>query len=145
MEKYKIRKATNKDLKDISRIFREGTIKKPYNKKWNEKETDKIIKKLFKDNDINVAIVDNRIIGFIVSHIRDNKKSSHVGELWLEPKYQGKDIGKALMKLVENKYKKRNVNELDLFVNQKAKAVGFYKKLGYKEKYAFFQMTKKLK
>ena len=140
-----IRKAKKKDLKEIAGIFREETSKKPYNKKWTEKETLKIIKKFFKENEISVVIIERKIAGFAISYIKPNKKSAFIDELWFRARYQRKGLGKSLMKFLEDNYRKKGINELGLIVNQKAGALQFYNKLGYKKEYAFFQMSKKIK
>ena len=140
-----IKKATKKDLKEVAKIFREETLKKPYNKKWYEKEVLNIIKKFFKENDINIVIIGKKIVGFAISYIKPNKKSAFVEELWLKAKYQRVGIGKSLVKFLEDKYREKGIKELGLIVNQKAGALHFYNKLGYRKEYSFFQMSKKLK
>ncbi|MBI2043433.1 GNAT family N-acetyltransferase [Candidatus Pacearchaeota archaeon] len=144
-EKMKIRKATKKDLKEVAKIFREETSKKPYSTKWTEQSSYKAICELFKKAEINLAVIDDKIVGFIISRITPEKKYAYIEELWLKSKYQGKGTGKFLMKFVEDKYKKKGVKNIGITANQKAKALYFYKKLGYKKEHSFFHMNKKLK
>ena len=140
----KIRKAWKKDLKEIAEIFMEETSKKPYSTKWTEKSSYQAICELFNKAEINLAVIDDKIVGFIISRITPEKKYAYIEELWLKSKYQGKGIGKFLMGFVEDKYKKKGVKHIGITANQKAKAIYFYKKLGYKKKYSFFHMDKKI-
>ena len=143
--KMKIRKAEKKDLKDVAKIFREETSKKPYSTKWTEKSSYQAICELFNKAEINLAVIDDKIVGFIISRITPESKYAYIEELWLNARYQNKGVGKSLMSFIENKYGKMGVKHIGVTANQKAKALYFYKKLGYKKKYSFFHMDKKLK
>lgn len=142
----KIRKAEKKDLKEIAEILKIESTKKPYKEKWNSETAFKQTNNFFKKQDIYVGIIDREIAGFIVIHIdTDNNKKASINELWLKSKYQGKGIGKALVKFAEEKYKQKGVRKLRLISDKKSKAFGFYKKLKYNEKKNIVFMEKKLK
>ena len=75
------------------------------------------------------------IVGFIASYITiDDRKDAYISELQLKSKYQKRGIGKELMNSIENKYKKKGVEEIRLVTKRKAGAFKFYKKLKYKVK-----------
>ncbi len=141
----KIRKATKKDLKEISDIFREETSKQPYFQKWTQKTALEKVHEFFKKDDIHLVLVERKIVGFVVSRINSEGKEAYIEELWLRSAYQGKGTGTILMNFVEENYKNKGVASIGIMANQKAKAVYFYKKLRYKIKHAFFYMSKKLK
>ena len=141
----KIIKAKPKDLEDISKIWVRETSKKPYSASWTEKTALKEIKDFYKRAEINLAIINGKIAGFIISKIIAGGKKGYIEELRISSKYQGKGIGTNLMEFVEKMYRKKGVKNLGVTANQKARAVHFYKKLGYKQKYAFYHMDKTLK
>jgi len=141
----KIRKAKKEDFKEIAEILIKESSKKPYNDKYTLKTALKEINK-FAKNDLYVSTNEKEIIGFIASNITsDNKKKAYVNELWLKPVYQGKGIGKSLIKFIEEKYKKKGVKIMRLVAKRNAKAFGFYKKIKYKEYRELVFMEKKLK
>jgi ribosomal protein S18 acetylase RimI-like enzyme len=140
-----IRKAKKEDFKEIAKILIEESSKKPYNEKYNLKIALKEIGK-FSKNELYIAVNKKEIIGFIASNITpDNKKKAYINELWLKLIYQKKGIDKALVKSIENKYKKRGVNVIRLVAKRNAKAFNFYKKIKYKEYKELVFMEKKLK
>ena len=140
-----IRRSNRKDLKEISNIFRVESSKKPYFQKWPQRKALKKITNSFNKDDIYVYIADKKIIGFIICQKNTEKNEIYIDEFWLKSNYQGRGIGKKIMKYIEDDYKKKGFNTINFMANKKAKAVGFYKKLNYKIKHEFFYMTKKLK
>ncbi len=141
----KIRKAKKEDFKDIAKILIKESSKKPYDDKYDLKSALKEIRDLSK-KDLYVYEDEKEIVGFIASSITlEDKKKAYVDELWLKPKFQKRGIGKKLMNLVENKYKKKGVKKIRLATRRKAGAFKFYKKLKYKERKDFVFMEKKLK
>ena len=141
----KIRKAKKKDFKKIAEILRKESSKKPYNDKYTLKTALKEINK-FAKNDLYVSTSKKEIIGFIASDITsDNKKKAYINELWLKPIYQGKGIGKTLVKFTEEKYKKKGVKIIRLVSRRDSKAFGFYKRIKYKEYKKLVFMEKKIK
>lgn len=141
----KIRKARTADLKEIARILRNESSKRPYFQKWTAKRALDAITSFFKTKDIYVAIINKSITGFIIAQINsNNRKKAYMDELWLKQKFQRRGIGKALVKYVENKYKKRGVRIMQLASNKKSGAFKFYKKLKYAESQEFTFMEKKI-
>lgn len=141
----KIRKATKRDFKEIAEILIKESSKKPYNEKYTVKIALKEITNLSK-NELYVAVNEKEIIGFIASNITsDDKKKAYVGELWIKPNYQKEGIGKAFVKFIEDKYKKKGVKIIRLVAKRNAGAFKFYKKLKYKEHKELVFMEKMLK
>jgi ribosomal protein S18 acetylase RimI-like enzyme len=141
---FKIRKAGKRDLKEIAEIFRVESAKKPYNTKFTKISALKDILNCF-ENDIYIAISEEKIVGFLASHIlKSDKEIAFVDELWVRPKFQNRGVGKSLLDLIGEKYKKRGVIKLRLSTFKKAKAVGFYKKLNYEESKELIYLDKKL-
>ena len=142
----RIRKATGRDFKNISSIFREESSKKPYFQKWTERTALERIIEFSKTDDIFVVMASNKIIGFIVSHvgIEEKGKGAFVKEIWLKKEYQGKGLGKVFMRFIEKRYKNKGAKSIFLMAHKKSGAFGFYKKLRYKEHNDFVLMGKKL-
>ncbi|MFC4233479.1 GNAT family N-acetyltransferase [Parasediminibacterium paludis] len=77
-----------------------------------------------------VAEVDNEIVGFAsYGLLQDNIYKLH--KLYVNPDVQKSGAGKALLKEVLNKVIKLGGKQLELQVNRKNKAVGFYEKMGF--------------
>lgn len=141
-----IRKATKKDLKEISNIFRKETSKKPYFQKWTQKTAFEKINESYKENDIYLALVDKKVAGFIISSIHlNNPKKAYIDELWLKSGYQRKGLGKSLVRFIEDKYKSRWVEIMQVVSKRKAGAFKFYNKLGYNQSKELVFMDKKLR
>jgi aminoglycoside 6'-N-acetyltransferase I len=140
----KIRKAKKEDLKEIAEIFRIESAKKPYNTKFTSVSVFKDILELSK-KDLYVAINEEKIIGFIASHvIISDKSQSYIDELWIKSDYQKKGIGGMLLDFVENIYIGKNVKKIRLVARRKTVAYGFYKKLKYRDHKDLVFMEKKL-
>jgi ribosomal protein S18 acetylase RimI-like enzyme len=142
-----IKKAKKDDLKEISRIFLEETARPPYCQKWNNETALLKTTELFKKGKIYLVITENETAGFIVliEEMGIKEKGVRIEELWLKKRFQGKGIGTELMRYLELKLKKENVDEISLISNKYSKAFKFYKKLNYIPHTKHVFMTKKLK
>lgn len=141
----KVRKARKSDQKEIAKILREESSKKPYNEKYTLKKAMQEVEDFAKE-DLYVAIIENKIIGFIASHIvNDNKEKAYIRELWLKQNYQRKGAGKFLVDFIENKYKKGGVILIRLVSKKTSGAFKFYQKLKYKKNNELVFLEKKLK
>jgi ribosomal protein S18 acetylase RimI-like enzyme len=143
----KIRKATKKYLKEISKLFLTESAKKPYEQKCNERTAFKKVKELFSKEDIFIVVSEEKIIGFITLEVRlgSRGKKVYIDELWLEADYRGKGIGKRLIKFVEAAYLKKGIKSIYLISDKRSRAFGFYKKLRYKADPNDVLMAKRLR
>ncbi len=140
----KIRKAKKEDLKEIADILMVESAKKPYNEKFSPGSALKDVLELFK-YDLYAVIYEEKIIGFIASHIiNSDKKKAYIDELWIKYNYQENGAGKILVKFIEDMYKKKGISCIRLTTKKNAKAYGFYNKLKYKDADLVY-MEKKLK
>jgi len=143
----KIRKATLKDLKSIAEIFRIGSSKPPYNKKRTPGEALKRIKEDFRGNDLYVATIDNKIIGFVMVQ-RDSgiKNQLWINEIWVLKEYKGQGIGRKLMAEIEKIYKKKGIKIFELVADtRRGGAFGFYRRLKYEGDKSMVFMQKRLR
>lgn len=146
----KIRKASLKDLKGITEIYNHAilntvatfdteikTVKEQ--KRWFEEHGPK--------NPILVAEIDKEIVGFAsLSKYSTRCAYSDTAEisLYVKEKYQGKNIGKQLMKEIIDAGEKAGLhaiisrisqgNKISIHLHETAgfKHVGIYKEVGYK-------------
>jgi len=140
-----IRCAKDKDLKEIVNIFVAESKEKPYLQKWVKKKVIDDFKPSLMKKELGVAIIDEKIAGFILAGISSaNKKIVYIDELWVTKKYQGRGISKGLLALVEEYHKKKGVDVIRFTAYYKSKATGFYKKLNYKPSKEVVLMEKKL-
>ena len=137
--------ATEKHLKDIAEIFRVESAKIPYLQRWTSRTAFEKIKNSLKKDMVHVAIIEGKVVGFIVSKLDHKKKEAYVDELWIKKEHQGKGIGRKIMDFAEKEYEKLGMELIMLMANEKARAVKFYKKLNFKEKHRFIFFTKKIK
>ena len=141
----KIRKATKKDIKEIVDLFIEESSKKPYNEKWAKGKALKEVKEFLED-ELYVAVIEKKIIGFIASNINnDDRKKAYIRELWLRPEHYRKGIGRQLVKLIEGLYKKKGVKLIRLVTKKKAQAFKFYKKIKYNQSKELVFMERKFR
>lgn len=131
----KIRKASNKELNEISKMFQKGFSEKPYNEKWTDKNAQKKIKNYYKDGTILVSIKDNKIIGFIIFSelLWDNHIKLMIDEMVVDESHRGKGIGTLLLQEAEKSANKKGINNIELVSNINSEAFKLYKKLNYKE------------
>ena len=95
------------DLKKINKIFLDEYSKKPYNEKWNPKDSLKKIKKYHKNGEIFVLTIDKKVEGFIIGQeiIWDWGTLGMVDEFVVSKKFQNKGYGKALLNHIEKYFR----------------------------------------
>jgi N-acetylglutamate synthase-like GNAT family acetyltransferase len=128
----KIRKFEKEDAKKVNYLIKQAqliTLKDFYPKKiieWFCKRNtpSKIIAKS-KKIELFVAVEGNKILGI------NGLKENQVRKFYVNPKYQGKSVGRKLMENIENIVKKRKIKKL--IVHSSLYAEGFYKKMGFKK------------
>lgn len=142
----KIRKAQNKDFKQIVKIFRTEYGKPPYNEKWSEKWATKKVREYYNENFIFVMELEKKIGGFIIGNFYtwDDGIRGFVNELVVSSKFQGKGYGTRLFRHFENFIKKKGSKKISLLSSTKSRAFKLYKKLGFKRE-DLVSMVKKLK
>ena len=143
-DEMKIRKAKEEDLKEISKLFRVESSKKPYFQKWTEKEALKKIKKIFEIGSIYICVLDRDILGFI-SIVSEGKKDAYIDEFYVDSNFQNQGIGGKLLKFAEENCIEKGVKKITVMTNRKAKAFKFYRKFRYNPNYKDIFMTKILK
>ncbi|MBT4804762.1 GNAT family N-acetyltransferase [Candidatus Woesearchaeota archaeon] len=135
-----IRKATPKDYKEISLIYKEEFGKKPYHEKWTEESAFQKIKEYSK-NHILVAEKEKKVIGFIIFSelLLDDGPRTFIDELVITEKFQKQGIGHKLIAEVETFSKNNNKIGILLLAHEEANAIEFYNKLKFKkEKWVLF-------
>jgi ribosomal protein S18 acetylase RimI-like enzyme len=145
--KKKIRKAKEKDLKEIAEIFMLGSNSPPYNEKWDKKTALNKIKGYVEDkHEIYVAIMDNHIVGFITAKPEYLYRGDKIviAEFYVKKEFQNKGIGTALLNKIEKIYKK-NAKTLALITHVSAPALKFYKDNGFEPQKQVIFMKKRLR
>lgn len=127
--KLKIRRANLSDLESIYQIeiecFYEDAFPLSY------------LKQFLKDPRFItlVAILENKIVGFIVGSIEflRDKNVGHVYSIDVKPEYRRRGVGSCLLETIENILKKEGAEKcyLEVSVNN-ITAIKFYLKHGYK-------------
>ncbi len=123
----KIREFKLKDYKEVSSLLKKL---KMYHKDLDNK---KVFSKIHKtDPDLFlVAEEDKKVVGMVLG--LGNGRIGFIFRLLVDVKYQGRGIGKTLVKDMEKRLKKRGCVGISLMTLPKRKiAIKLYKKLGYK-------------
>jgi N-acetylglutamate synthase-like GNAT family acetyltransferase len=127
----RIRKFRKEDAKKASRLIRQAqliTLKDYYPRKiidWFCKinTPSKIIAKS-KKIELFVAVEGDKILGI------NGLKEDQVKKFYVNPAYQGRGVGRKLIKNIENTARKRKIRKL--VVRSSLYAEGFYKKMGFR-------------
>jgi ribosomal protein S18 acetylase RimI-like enzyme len=130
-----IRKATNKDVKKMARIFREGYSEEPYNERWSEEITEKRLKQDIKTEEVFVLEEDNKIKGLLIlkSYLWWTGLRGFIHEIVVDKESRGKGYGKQLLEFAEQHFKKIGAKEVQLMTLPTSNAYKIYKKLNYKD------------
>ena len=142
----KIKKAQEKDLEKIAKVFKQEFRKPPYDEYWTEETALKRIKEYFNKSTIFFVEEEKDIIGFIIFNIYtwfDGKKAN-IQEFAISADHQGKGIGKSLYQYLESYLKKQDVKSIELMSEKKSKAFNIYNLWGYKLDKDFVYLSKKL-
>jgi len=127
----KVIKAKKSDAREIS-ICRERAIKKINSKIYSKKGVgDLIINSSFssvvldlEDYEIFILVEDDCVIGTV------SLGKNQIGELYVDPDYAGRGIGKKLLNFIEKYAKSKDIKNIYLFSTVSSEK--FYKKNGYK-------------
>lgn len=141
----KIRRAKKSDAKAIKELFKVEYAKAPYHEDWQEHMLKKKMREYFEGSVIFVAEEDGKVVGFIMgeTYLWDKGENGFLDEIVVSSKYQGKGIGKALIQTLENYFRKKGVDKIELMADTESEAFKIYKKLNYKE-HNFVSMEKDL-
>ena len=121
----RIRKVKKRDLKEVAEILIEESSKKPYNEKFSPGSARKDVLEFFK-HDLYVATDEEKIIGFIASHIvSSDKTKAYLDELWIRHNYQGNGAGKMLVKFIEDRYKEKGLSCIRLTTKKRLRHMVF--------------------
>lgn len=136
----KIRNATSKDKKEVSKLFyslyRETSEpNRIYTVDLEEKKKKIIPFKIIAKNIIVVAEEKKKIIGFCwtVFYSHGNSSFAYIEEIFVDKKYRNKGIGEKLIKETIRKLKKMKIAVVFTTTSKKNKfAQRFYRDVGFK-------------
>ena len=135
----KIRKAEEKDIKNIAKVFLKVYTNFDVGEKWSEQSSNNLMNYWFKrQSDLFfVAEKDNKIIGAFVAGVKPWWDGNHLadGELFVDPDYQKQKVGTRLsIKMYETAIKKYNIKYVDGVTFRDFEfPLKWHKSLGFKE------------
>lgn len=90
--------------------------------------------KFFKNTSLVVETGNNEMVGFLLGFIsQENPKESYIHLLCINPRWRKKGLARALLEEFLDILVKKGCHKIYLIVNpQNKKAIGFYKKMGFK-------------
>lgn len=139
-----IKKAKQKDLDNISKIFLEESNKEPYNQNYTFETIKLRVKDMFNFGSIYVAYFEKEIVGFITI-AGEGKEDIYIDEFWIKREFQRKGFGKTMLEFVENLYKKEGAKTISVMTSKKiGGAYNFYTKFNFKENKDEVILSKKL-
>jgi len=114
----KIRKAEERDIKNIAKVFLKVYTNFNVGERWSEQSSNNLINYWFKrQSDLFfVAEKNNKIIGEFVAGVKPWWDGNHLadGELFVDPDYQKQKVGTRLsIKMYETAIKKYNIKYVD--------------------------------
>ncbi len=134
-----IRLATKDDLKALAPIYVIAYNSLNIGEQWTDKKAIILLEHLYNEQPdlFFVAVEGNNIIGGITAVVKPWWDGNHLtdGELFINPDYQGKGIGKQLIQtLFENADKKYQAVSWDTFTHRVYEhPLNWYKSMGFKE------------
>lgn len=113
--------------KDVSQLYKLGKDTLPIY--YEEEDFEEFIPNI--KNNVFVAEIDNKIVGYCYSSVI-NKKRVHVNSFAVGSNFRRKKIGQTLMTMVINQAKTINAEIVTLYVMETNKeGIGFYKNFGF--------------
>lgn len=134
-----IQPATKKDLEELAPIYKIAYNSLDIGEQWTDEKALVLLKHLFDEQpDLFLkAVEDNKIVGAITAIVKPWWDGNHItdGELFIDPNYQGKSIGKALIKaLFELADRQYQAISWDTFTHRVYEhPLKWYKSIGFKE------------
>lgn len=139
----KIKNYSKRNFDEVFKIIKEEYGKPPYNEKWTRTNALKTLNNYRKWGKIYVAEINKKVVGVLVVHKEFYNTGAQLDlkEIIVNAKFQGKGIGKALIKKAEDYARKNKATHIHLTTNQDARAYDFYINQGFipSKKTVFFR------
>lgn len=135
------RNCTEPDIEQCAKILSEAYAQPPYNENWALNHAKEYLLRFYSFDPTLcfVATKNKNVIGaiFAYSYPWHGGENCYIQEIFVSPKSQGLKIGKGLINKLSSSKKG---NTTWLVVNANAKAIQFYKSLGFSDSgpYKFF-------
>ena len=142
-----IRKILYSDTRSVAKLLLRELSKPPYNENVSLSAVIKSLRFFLKIGMGFVAIEKNELAGVIYFKVEQfwTGPTMEIEDLVVDETFQGKGVGKKLLQKIEEFAKNKKVVHIILSTSRKAKATGFYKKLGYQQMTNTIVFRKQLK
>ena len=131
-----IRAFNNADLPHCVGLLIETYNIPPWNDKWSEESAKEYLTEFIMNSGFKGFVIedDSAIIGAAFCHTRKwwNGSELYVDEFYINPRYQRKGHGKALMQVLENYVFQYSLKGISLATSRKVPAYSFYEHCGFK-------------
>lgn len=143
----KIIKANQKQIKEIAELMQAEFSKKPFNEKAGLKDIIKSLKFYFKTGNAFIAIEKQKIIGVIIFKTEQwwQGKTIIIEDLAIKEKAKKQGIEKKLLNQIISFARKNKIKLICFQTKKKASLIGFYKKLGFKQRKDIIAFEKQIK
>jgi ribosomal protein S18 acetylase RimI-like enzyme len=146
------RPAVGEDEQVLLRMMRNLAEQEPGAYFFDEPTVREVLRKLLRSPDLGYVWVffeEETPVGYIVLtfgySFEYHGRDAFIDELYIEPQYRRKGIGRRAMQFVEERARELGVNAIHLEVDQRNDpAAGLYRHAGYDD-HSRFLMTKRLK
>lgn len=142
-----IRKATNKDVKEIAKLMLREFRKPPFNEKVSINAVLKSLKFYFKIGKVYVAVNKDEIVGVTVFKIEQywGGPVIIIEDLAVKEEFKKQKIEKKIIQQIEDYAKINKISSISFSTHKKSPTVKLYNKYGYKTEKDTLFMKKKLK
>ena len=134
---YLFKRLDKADLNDAVVIFQAAFLQSPWNEEWTKQQAyNRLIDYMETKMGLHLGIfVEQRLVGFIFSRKMTYLESYElwIDEICVDPTYQGKSIGSALMNKLKEICLNEHIERICLVTKRGKLSHGFYYKMGFDE------------
>lgn len=146
IQEYTYKTIESKDLLEAANLFTRSYNNSEWKEHWDINIALNRLKEFFSsDYDYGIGCyLQNKLIGVLIYELSswDIGKQCEIKEMFVDPAYRRKGIGKGLVSTLEEQCSNKNVVSFTLWTANYEPLIAFYSKLGYKINFNIIPMKK---
>lgn len=145
MEIKKIR--SKSEIKKVIELFIKVFSETPYNEKWKQESVLKRLNDIYERGKGYCVYLEQegKPVGFAFGYKQEWDDGTHImlEDVGVHPDYRRHAVASTMLQDIERTARQENITSIDLLADQRAKALLFWKKQGYKPT-NWIQLKKKI-